>query len=76
MKPDWDKLMDEFADSKTQLVADVSNVLQGFRVNSRASIYIRRGSVILFSVLIIVRWIVLPKVKLCVKPTVSEVILP
>ena len=23
MKPDWDKLMDAFADSETQLVADV-----------------------------------------------------
>eukprot|EP00526_Cylindrotheca_closterium_P019243 CAMPEP_0113615120 /NCGR_PEP_ID=MMETSP0017_2-20120614/7532_1 /TAXON_ID=2856 /ORGANISM="Cylindrotheca closterium" /LENGTH=217 /DNA_ID=CAMNT_0000524337 /DNA_START=59 /DNA_END=712 /DNA_ORIENTATION=+ /assembly_acc=CAM_ASM_000147 len=29
MKPDWDKLMDEFADSKTALVADVDCTAEG-----------------------------------------------
>jgi len=29
MKPDWDKLMDAFADSKTQLVADVDCTTEG-----------------------------------------------
>lgn len=29
MKPDWDKLMDEFNDSKTQLVADVDCTTEG-----------------------------------------------
>jgi hypothetical protein len=29
MKPDWDKLMDQFADSKTQLVADVDCTAEG-----------------------------------------------
>jgi hypothetical protein len=29
MKPDWDKLMDEFADSKTQLIADVDCTADG-----------------------------------------------
>ena len=29
MKPDWDKLMEEFADSATQLVADVDCTAEG-----------------------------------------------
>jgi hypothetical protein len=29
MKPDWDKLMDAFADSKTQLIADVDCTTEG-----------------------------------------------
>jgi len=29
MKPDWDKLMEEFADSPTQLIADVDCTADG-----------------------------------------------
>lgn len=29
MKPDWDKLMDAFADSETQLIADVDCTAEG-----------------------------------------------